>query len=177
MIQEHPIYRNFGADENGNLYSKYGNTPGGISKVSNEWSIRKLHTDSNGRKSARLSQYKKNIRLHRFTWECFKGVIPDGLEIDHIDRNPSNNTLNNLRLANSAEQKRNCGKKTWRGKHSSKYKGVYYDKSRQLYECSIKVNKKKKFLGYFKEEIDAAKRYDEEAIKYSSVTNKELGLI
>ena len=39
----------------------------------------------------------KNYRLHRLILEAFVGPCPIGLECDHIDRNRSNNHINNLR--------------------------------------------------------------------------------
>lgn len=36
--------------------------------------------------------------IHRLVWENFFGEIPEGLEVDHIDGNPSNNSLSNLQL-------------------------------------------------------------------------------
>jgi len=36
--------------------------------------------------------------VHRLVYQNFKGEIPDGLEIDHIDGNPRNNNLTNLQL-------------------------------------------------------------------------------
>lgn len=35
--------------------------------------------------------------VHRIIWKMFNGVDPQG-EIDHIDRNPSNNRIENLRV-------------------------------------------------------------------------------
>ncbi len=37
-------------------------------------------------------------RVHRLIWETFKGEIPNGLTVDHIDKNVQNNDLSNLRL-------------------------------------------------------------------------------
>jgi hypothetical protein len=34
----------------------------------------------------------------RIIWEMFNGTIPEGYQIDHIDINPQNNTINNLCL-------------------------------------------------------------------------------
>ena len=45
----------------------------------------------------------KSTKIHRFIWEAFNGEIPDGLTIDHIDNNPANNRLYNLRLLTNVE--------------------------------------------------------------------------
>lgn len=51
----------------------------------------------------------KNVskRLHRLVWETFKGAIPEGMQIDHIDGNPENNSLNNLRCVTAEENSNN----------------------------------------------------------------------
>lgn len=36
--------------------------------------------------------------LHRLIYEAFKGEIPQGLQINHIDENKQNNDINNLEL-------------------------------------------------------------------------------
>ena len=47
----------------------------------------------------------KRIRtsIHRLIWEAFNGPIPDGLTIDHIDNDKTNNRLDNLQLLTNAE--------------------------------------------------------------------------
>ena len=45
--------------------------------------------------------------VHRFIWEAFNGPIPDGMTIDHIDNDRTNNRLDNLRLLTHAE---NCSR-------------------------------------------------------------------
>lgn len=51
----------------------------------------------------------KNIskRLHRLVWETFNGEIPEGMQIDHIDGNPENNRLDNLRCVTAKENSNN----------------------------------------------------------------------
>jgi len=39
---------------------------------------------------------KINYQVHRFIYECYKGVIPEKFQIDHIDSNKNNNSINNL---------------------------------------------------------------------------------
>ena len=45
----------------------------------------------------------KRCYVHRLVWEAFNGPIPDGFEIDHVDENKANNSLNNLRLVTRTE--------------------------------------------------------------------------
>ena len=46
--------------------------------------------------------------VHRLIWEILFGEIPAGICIDHIDRNPSNNKIDNLRLVTHKENMNNC---------------------------------------------------------------------
>lgn len=41
---------------------------------------------------------RKQVRVHRFVYECYNGVIPDGLIINHRDGNKQNNNIDNLEL-------------------------------------------------------------------------------
>lgn len=49
------------------------------------------------------------LMIHRVVWELANGPIPDGLQIDHIDRNKQNNLIENLRVVTSAENNQNKG--------------------------------------------------------------------
>jgi hypothetical protein len=57
--------------------------------------------------------YKEHsiVYVHRLVYEAFKGEIPEGLEIDHIDRNKHNNSPDNLRLVTRSENLRNTDRK------------------------------------------------------------------
>lgn len=49
------------------------------------------------------------VRVHRMIWELTNGPIPDGLQVDHIDRNRQNNLIENLRVVTCAENNQNKG--------------------------------------------------------------------
>jgi hypothetical protein len=46
---------------------------------------------------------RRFLRLHNVVWETHNGAVPDGLEIDHIDGDKSNNSIKNLRLVTHAQ--------------------------------------------------------------------------
>lgn len=47
------------------------------------------------------------LMIHALVAECWLGPKPEGLEIDHIDRNPHNNDYHNLRYVTHSEQMKN----------------------------------------------------------------------
>jgi hypothetical protein len=103
---------------------------------------------------------KSVIYMHRL----ILGLTDPNLKGDHIDHNGLNNCRNNLRVATNSQNNFNAVKR--RGHASTKYKGIYYDRSREKWACEIKVNKKKKYIGRFKSEVKAALAYNEAALKY-----------
>ena len=58
-------------------------------------------SERNGYK--RFSFEHHTYSIHRLVYETFIGPIPQGMKIDHIDGNRSNNNLNNLRLVTQSE--------------------------------------------------------------------------
>jgi hypothetical protein len=95
---------------------------------------------------------QKFVKMHQ--------VIVGYKRPDHIDGNGLNNQKHNLRPATHAQNSRNKGKH----KGTSKYKGVC--KTPYKWRARIYVDGKSKFLGDKDLEIDAAKLYDEAAVKY-----------
>lgn len=55
----------------------------------------------------RPDAYIKRVMIHRAVAECWLGDIPDGYEVDHIDRNSHNNDYHNLRYVTKSEQMKN----------------------------------------------------------------------
>jgi hypothetical protein len=101
----------------------------------------------------------KYVRMHR---EIIKA--PDNLFVDHINLNGLDNRKANLRLATKTQNSQNVPKT--KRKTSSKYKGVSYQTRDRVWRAKIKINRRDKNLGSFKNEIDAAKAYDRAARKY-----------
>lgn len=84
-----------------------------------------------------------------------------GQFVDHINGDTLDNRRMNLRLCTNAENIRNM---RIRG-GSSRFKGVYLDKSSNDWRAQIMHNYKKQNLGNFKSEEDAARAYDAAALR------------
>lgn len=98
----------------------------------------------------------KSILLHRYIYSLNKNI--NGLTIDHIDRNPLNNKLDNLRLVTLSENNEN----RWKSQVNSKsvFKGVVIAKKGIFYEDGKRANKFRSNL-YFSQKfayIDYVKR-------------------
>jgi hypothetical protein len=100
-----------------------------------------------------------SIRMHRQILHP-----PDHLFVDHINHNGLDNRKANLRLATCAQNSYN--RIYFRKSNSSKYTGVSWNKQEKKWAVVIGYNKKNKFIGYFKDEIQAAKAYDQAAKEY-----------
>ena len=53
----------------------------------------------------------KQWKVHRLIWIWHGNKLIDGLQIDHIDRNRSNNKIENLRLVTPSQNRQNNGGK------------------------------------------------------------------
>ena len=101
----------------------------------------------------------KTTQIHKLVAIAYLNHTPDGhiIVVDHIDNNKLNNHVTNLQLLSN---RLNCSKDK-RG-YSSKYIGVSWCNRTQKWCAYIKINNKTKFLGRFKSELDASKRYENE---------------
>jgi hypothetical protein len=99
---------------------------------------------------------RKNYQGHRVAWYLHTGEDPGTLQVEHVDTNRSNNKIDNLRLASSAQNSWNKGKKTGT---TSKYKGVAFYARYGKWMSQIRANGKTTHLGYFTDELEAHRAY------------------
>ena len=95
----HPIYNLNAASQDGNIINIIKRVPHKGNKKNNGYIMCVV------RKHGQSGQ--KTYHVHRFVWECFNNVIPEGKVIDHINNNKEDNRLCNLQLIT---QKQNCKK-------------------------------------------------------------------
>jgi hypothetical protein len=109
----------------------------------------------------------KNVRIKMHVLILGKHT---GKVIDHINHNGLDNQRENLRVVTQLQNRQNSMKHNSRKKYSSKYKGVtrhpYDEGNQERWIASIRANGKSLRLGIFKNEIEAAKSYDEAAKMY-----------
>lgn len=105
--------------------------------------------------------YKKQkvLKMHRFIMNLNK----EKLVVDHRDMNGLNNTKENLRVCTRSQNAMN--KKSQQGSFS-KYKGVSYHKRNKKFQAEITINSKKKYIGNYHKDVDAAIAYDNKAVEF-----------
>ena len=86
----------------------------------------------------------KKILAHRVIFGIHHGYIPD--LVDHIDRSPLNNNIENLRATSKKLNAINTGLPS---NNTSGIKGVSWSKASKKWSAQIKVNGKKIHLGTF----------------------------
>lgn len=82
---------------------------------------------------------------HRLAWAVHYGEWPTGV-IDHINRDPYDNRLCNLRLCSQQQNTFNAGPSK---NNTSGFKGVYFRKDTGKWAAEITHNRKKKSLGCY----------------------------
>lgn len=112
---------------------------------------RRLVMSRDGYVFSRLKNQKGQTFIHRVITGAKQGEV-----VDHINHNKTDNRRENLRVCTRAENNRN---KVPCKKCVSKFLGVHYIAKWRKYSVMVKG----KFIGYYKDEEDAARAYDKAA--------------
>lgn len=92
----------------------------------------------------KLSFDGKWVQAHRLAWRIIHGEWPNG-EIDHINGDPSDNRIANLRVATRSQNVMN----TRRGN------GVCWHKRNKKWQVLIKASGKSHYIGLFADRVEA----------------------
>lgn len=130
----------YGIDEMGNVYSYWF---GKVKKL-------KAADDVHGYLKVVLCNdgIRKTCRVHRLMAKTFLPNYSEDLDVDHIDRNKTNNKISNLRMLPHQQNMFN-----------NNAKGYTWDKNKDKWKAQIKINGKNINLGYFKKEDEAKAAY------------------
>jgi len=122
--------------DNGKLYNRSHRSP--LARKGME-----AGTMDNGYRKVRIDGVA--YKTHRIIWKMCHGADPVE-QIDHIDHDPLNNRIENMREASSVENNRNSSR---RKDNVSGVTGVHFKKGNQKWAAKIHVEGKAIHLGFF----------------------------
>jgi len=126
-----------------------------LDKRCNKWSVVK-GTNHNG--YLRIGIDDKKYLMHRIVAHVYLGLdLNSKLQVDHIDRNGTNNNVSNLRIVTHQENMLNRN-------ITEDAKGYYVIPSGN-YRVMIEINGKLVSVGTYQTEYDAVRRYTYESEK------------
>ena len=94
-------------------------------------------------------------KAHRLAWFYVNGSWPSK-HIDHINGNPTDNRIKNLRQCTDAENAQNVA---LRKNNTSGFAGVSWDRRKKKWHASIKAYGKRNSLGYYQTKEAASSAY------------------
>ena len=108
------------------------------------------------RGSVHITVDGKKYLAHRLVWLYIYGEFPDDM-LDHIDGNPLNNKITNLRECNNTQNGRN---RLAQNNNTSGFKGVSWHKTRGKWRASITLHGKHHHIGHFDSAEKASSAYE-----------------
>lgn len=124
-----------------------------------KWSAHKHPRGAYAIRSVRINRNKvQQFHMAREILSC-----PEGLQVDHINHDTLDNRKENLRICTIAENQHNQQIKNVR--KTSIYKGVSWSPRQKSFRADIYKGADHWFLGYYKDEFEAAQTYDKKAIE------------
>lgn len=135
------LYWRFRPDGTRKWNSRFANKPAGCATKERGGSYQRCVVRLDGR------LYK----VHRVIWAVVTGSDPGHMEIDHVDHDPSNNRIENLRLATRSQNQANT-----RPRRRDLPKGVVRHRSGYVAQAG-------RYLGFFRTISDAAAAYANDA--------------
>ncbi len=91
----------------------------------------------------------RNVLMHRLILDA-----PAGMVVDHVNGDKLDNRRENLRLVTQAQNTQNVPA---RAKSTSRYRGVSWRSSKGRWVAQARVNNRVHHLGYFDDELKAAR--------------------
>ena len=122
-----------------------------------QWHVEKARRNLQyGQTTIKGSVPAKTVRMHRM-------LIPEAIQIDHINHNGLDNRRCNLRACNNREN--NCNK-NFQMNPKSGHTGIRYNEKASSYYVRIMVHKKEISLGHYKTIEEALEARKQGEIKY-----------
>jgi HNH endonuclease/AP2 domain len=106
--------------------------------------------------------YDMLVKLHHVIAFTFIENSNDSPCVDHINNDPRDNRVVNLRWCTHQQNSRN--RRKTKSETTSKFKGVTYDKQSKVWRVQIKCGKNI-YLGCFKTEEEAGRVYNQKALE------------
>lgn len=113
---------------------------------------------------------KKTAMVHQLMAIAFLGHTRSGLAlvVDHINGVKTDNRVENIRIVTNRFNS-SLGFRKNQDRLSSKYTGVYWNRSTKKWKAQIGIDGKRKYLGVYKNELDALNAYQVALSKLTEV--------
>jgi hypothetical protein len=141
-------YENYAVSEDGRIFSLNYRGNGAVRELSSA-------TDRQGYNQVWLYKdgKRKTVYVHRLVAEAYLQDWNPDLQVDHIDRNRTNNCLSNLRMVTCSQNLQN-----------NKAKGVYFRKDLKKWRGGLQINYKQ-YYGPYRDTKEEALADREELVK------------